>query len=29
MICMLFKPTSGTGYVCGHSITDRSAREAI
>lgn len=29
MLCMLFKPTRGTAYICGKSITDRRARQYI
>ncbi|KAH0576489.1 ABC transporter family protein [Spironucleus salmonicida] len=29
MISMLFKPTSGTAYVCGSSITDSSQKQQI
>jgi len=29
MLCMLFKPTSGTAYICGKSITDRRSHEYI
>lgn len=29
MLCMLFKPTSGTAYLCGKSINDRRSQQFI
>ncbi|CAL6065314.1 ABC_transporter family protein [Hexamita inflata] len=29
MLCMLFKPTNGTAYICGKSINDRRSQQYI